>query len=321
MRHRAGPVVERRLLLLWLGLGLLCAGFLGWQLRAPYGVILELRGTKLAALICVGAATGAATVLFQTIAMNRLLTPGIVGFDALFVLMQTLLVATLGGVGLAQIPGMLRFGLETLVLVGAATMLFGLLLRQSAADVTRMILTGVILGVMLRGLVSMVQRLLDPAEFAVVQQAMFASFGRVDPGQLSVAALCLLSALAISLRMAPALDVAGLGRGAARGLGLDHDRVVIVTLMLIALMVSVSTALVGPITFLGLLAASLARQMVNTHRHAVLIPAAAVIGAIILVGGQFVFERLLRQQSALAVVVEFLGGLLFLALVLRKVRT
>lgn len=314
-------MAERRLLLLWLGLGLLCAGFLAWQLRAPHGVILELRGLKLAALICVGAATGAATVLFQTIAMNRLLTPGIVGFDALFVLMQTLLVVTLGGVGLALIPGMLRFVLETVVLMGAATLLFGLLLRQSAADVTRMILTGVILGVMLRGLASMVQRLLDPSEFAVVQQAMFASFGRVDAGQLGVAAMCLLAALALSLRMAPALDVAGLGRGTARGLGLDHDRVVIVTLMLIAVMVSVSTALVGPITFLGLLAASLARQVADTYRHAVLIPAAALIGAIILVAGQFVFERLLRQQSALAVVVEFLGGLLFLALVLRKVRT
>ena len=309
------------MLLLWLGLGLLGAGFLLWQLRAPYGVILELRGLKLAALICVGAATGVATILFQTVAMNRLLTPGIVGFDALFVLMQTLLVASLGGVGLAQIPGMARFGIETAVLVAAATVLFGTLLRRDAGDVTRMILTGVILGVLLRGLAGLVQRLLDPSEFAVVQQAMFASFGRVDAGQLLAAALCLTAALVAAMRMAPALDVAGLGRGAARGLGLDHDRVVRIALMLIAVLVSVSTALVGPITFLGLLAASLARQVTDTHRHAVLIPAAAGIGALILVAGQFIFERLLRQQSALAVVVEFLGGLLFLALVLRKVRT
>lgn len=313
-------MAERRLLYLWLGLGICGAGLLGWQLRAPYGVILELRGMKLAALICVGAAIGAATILFQTITMNRLLTPGIVGFDALFVLMQTLLVATLGGVGLAQIPGMVRFTLETLVLVVAATALFGLLLRRDAGDVTRMILTGVIFGVLLRGLASMVQRLLDPSEFAIVQQAMFASFGWVDPGQLAIAAVCLGLTLVAALRLAPALDVAGLGRGTALGLGLDHNRVVIMTLMLVAVLVSVSTALVGPITFLGLLAASLARQITDTHRHAVLIPAAALIGALILVAGQFVFERLLRQQSALAVVVEFAGGILFLALVLRKVR-
>jgi iron complex transport system permease protein len=301
-------------------LAALVALFLLWGLRAPHGFILELRAGKLAALVLVGAATGAATVLFQTVAMNRLLTPGIVGFDALFVLLQVLLVAALGGVGLAQIPQALRFGLETAVLMAAAMALFGLLLRRDAGDVTRMILTGVILGVLLRGLAGMVQRLLDPAEFAVVQQAVMASFNRVPLPQLAAAGAVLALALAGALRMAPALDVAGLGRGTARGLGLDHDRVLRRALMLIAAMVSVSTALVGPVTFLGLLAASLARSLCDTHRHAVLIPAAALLGAVILVAGQTVFERLLAMQSALAVVVEFFGGLVFLLLVLRKGR-
>lgn len=313
-------MAERRVLVLWLALLGLGAGFLAWHLRAPYAVILELRAAKLLALICVGAATGAATVLFQTIAMNRLLTPGIVGFDALFILMQTMLVAVLGGVGAAQIPAMPRFVIEAAVLMCAATALFGLLLRRDSADVTRMILSGVILGVLLRGLAEMVQRLLDPSEYAVVQQAMFASFGRVGSDQLVAALAVLTVALGLALRMAPALDVAGLGRQTARGLGLNHDRLVLRALMLIAALVSVSTALVGPITFLGLLAASLARHLVDTHRHAVLIPAAALIGALTLVAGQFVFERLLAQQSALSVVVEFCGGILFLALVLRKLR-
>ncbi|MBN8185418.1 MAG: iron chelate uptake ABC transporter family permease subunit [Rhodobacteraceae bacterium] len=313
-------MAERRLL--WLGLALLalCGAFLAWQLRAPVGFILGLRAAKLGALVCVGAATGAATILFQTVAGNRLLTPGLVGFDALFVLLQTLLVATLGGVGVAMIPASVRFGVELVALAAASALLFGLLLRRDARDVTRMILTGIILGVLLRGLASMVQRMMDPSDYAVVQQAMFASFGRVDPQQLAVAAVVLLAALAAALRMAPALDVAGLGRETARGLGLNHDRVVMVSLLLMAAMVSVSTALVGPITFLGLLTASLARQVTGTHRHALLIPASAIIGALILVAGQFVFERLLGSQSALAVIVELFGGLLFLVLVLKRRR-
>lgn len=308
--------------MLWLALALMLAsaGFLAWQLRGPVGFILELRAVKLGALICVGAATGAATVMFQTIAMNRLLTPGIVGIDALFVLFQTLLVAALGGLGAAQIDSALRFILETLVLMTATSALFGVLLRKGAGDVTRMILTGVILGMMLRGLAEMVQRMLDPSEFSVVQQALFASFGRVDTGQLVAAAVLMLVALGIAMRMAPALDVAALGRSTARGLGLDHDQLVRRTLFLVAGLVSVSTALVGPLTFLGLLSASLARQITDTHRHAVLLPVAALIGALILVAGQFVFERLLSSESALAVVVEFFGGLLFLFLVLRRRR-
>ncbi|EAR50197.1 ABC ferric siderophore transporter, inner membrane subunit [Oceanicola granulosus HTCC2516] len=311
-------MAERRLALLALGLGGLVALFLLWQLRAPAGFILSLRAAKLGALLLVGAATGAATVLFQTVAANRLLTPGIVGFDALFVFLQTALVLALGGVGYAALPGMASFLAETACLMGAAMALFGALLRRGADDVVRMILTGVILGVLLRGLAGFAQRVLEPSEFAIVQAASFATFGAVDPGQLAIAALVLAAALAGALRLAPALDVAALGRVRARTLGLAHDRLVLAALGLVAAMVSVATALVGPITFLGLLAAALARAAVGTDAHARLLPAAALTGALILVAGQTLFERLLGMQSTLAVIVEFAGGLLFLALVLRR---
>ena len=273
------------------------------------------------ALVLVGAATGAATVIFQTIAANRLLTPGIVGFDALFIFIQTTLVMILGGVGYADLPETPKFLAEAACLTAAAMALFGVLFRKGAEDVIRMILTGVILGALLRGLAEFVQRLLDPSEFAVVQQASIASFNSVDEGQLGIAAVVLVLALLAAWRLAPALDVAGLGRAKARTLGLPHDRLVLAALGIVALLVSVSTALVGPITFLGLLAASLAHAALRDFRHAVLIPAAALIGASILVAGQAVFERVLGLQSALAIVVEFAGGLLFLALVLARRRT
>ncbi|WP_417724537.1 iron chelate uptake ABC transporter family permease subunit [Salipiger sp.] len=311
-------MADRRLAWLAGALLLASAAFLFWGLKGPAAFILTLRGTKLAALLLVGAATGMATVLFQTVAMNRLLTPGIVGFDALFVFLQSALVMGLGGLGLAQIPSTLRFGMETLLLMGAAMALFGLLLRRGAGDITRMILTGVILGVLLRGASDLIQRMLDPSEYSVVQQAMFVSFGAVPRDALGLAAVVLVAACGTALRLAPALDVAGLGRGMARGVGLDHDRLVMVALALTAAMVSVATALVGPIAFLGLLAASLARALMDSHRHALLLPASALIGALILTLGQFAFERLLGLQSTLAVLVEFFGGLLFLFMVLRR---
>ncbi|TDX28251.1 iron chelate uptake ABC transporter family permease subunit [Rhodovulum visakhapatnamense] len=320
MAETAGtfPRPARRL---WALAGLLAALsllFLFWHLRGPTGFILSLRATRLAALILVGAATGMATVLFQTVAANRLLTPGIVGIDALFIFLQTALVATLGGLGYALLPEFGRFLAETALLTLAATALFGLLLRRGAGDVTRMILTGVILGVLLRGLAELAQRMLDPSEFAVVQQAMFASFGSVPTGALWMAAVVLVGAGALAIAMAPALDVAALGRPTARGLGLAHDRLAVAALMLVAAMVAVATALVGPVTFLGLIAAALGRVLAGTYRHAVLLPAAGLSGAAILVAGQFVFERLLGLHSTLAVLVEFFGGLLFLALVLNR---
>ncbi len=307
---------ERRLV----GMGVLllaaAALYLGWNLRAPMGFILGLRAERLAALVMVGAASGAATMVFQTLIGNRLLTPGIIGFDALYIFLQTLLV--LGGAGFAALAPPVLFAAETACLMGAALVLFGLLLRRGAQDLVRLVLTGVILGVLLRGLASFAQRLLEPSEFAVVQQASVASFNAVEAALLPYAGIALALSLAIALTLAPALDVAALGRIAARTLGLGHDRLVMAGLVVVAALVAVSTALVGPMAFLGLLAASLAQTLLRSHHHALLIPAAALTGAVILVLGQFLFERLLGLQSALAIVVEFLGGLVFLTLVLKR---
>jgi iron complex transport system permease protein len=309
---------NKTLVLLGTALLLASALFLLWDLREPKGFILELRATKLSALILVGAATGVATVLFQTVANNRLLTPGLVGFDALFVFLQTLMVLGLGGLGYVQIPANTRFILEALVLLGFAQLLFVTLLRKSAQDVMKMVLTGIILGTLLRGLADMGQRLLNPSEFAMVQQAMFASFSAVDPMRLGLSAGLLAGGFAVALHISPALDVAALGRLRARALGLGYDRLILLALGLLSVLVAVSTALVGPVTFLGLLAASLAREALKDHRHRLLLPASAVIGALILTLGQFLFERVLGLQSTLAVVVELLGGALFLYLVLRR---
>ncbi|MEJ6394837.1 iron chelate uptake ABC transporter family permease subunit [Gymnodinialimonas sp. 2305UL16-5] len=292
--------------------------FLVWNLRQPIPFILSLRAEKLAALIMVGAATGIATTLFQTIAQTRLLTPGIVGFDALFIFLQTLLVLTLGGVGYVTLPAFGAFLMETATLIVAAVALFGIILRKGASDLVRIVLTGVILGILLRGLTSFFQRILDPSEFAIVQQAMFATFASVEADQLAVASIILICAFAAALWMAPKLDVAALGRDPARSLGLNYDRFVLGVLALVAALVAVSTALVGPITFLGLLAASLAHALIPSHRHAALLPASGAIGAVILLSGQFIFERVLSVTSTLTVIIEFLGGLLFLVLVLRR---
>lgn len=311
-------MARRRLILLVAALLAVSALYLCWGLRSPYPFILSLRGGRLASLLLVGASAGAATVVFQTIVGNRLLTPGIVGFDAMFVLIQTTLVLVLGGAGYATLPAFPQFLIEAACLAGAATILFGAVLRHGAADMTRLVLTGVILGLLMRGLTGFMQRILDPSEFAIVQGASFASFASVDPRQLAVAAPLFLLAIAASLRLAPLLDVAALGRSHARSLGVDHDRLARMSLAVTAALVATSTALVGPVTFLGLLAAGLAAALLPDWRHAVLIPAAAMLGALVLVLGQFLFERLLGLQSTLAVIVEFLGGLVFLVLVLRK---
>ena len=160
-------------------LGLLGAASLVWMFQGLGGgnraFILQLRRTKLAGLVVVGAATGIATVLFQTAAANRVLTPSIMGFDALYVLLQTGLVAALGVAGFAALPAAPTFLAEVAAMSLLAAGLFGTLLGQGARDIPRMILTGVILGVMFRALSGFLARVMDPNAFATVQAASIAA--------------------------------------------------------------------------------------------------------------------------------------------------
>nr|WP_303623811.1 iron chelate uptake ABC transporter family permease subunit [Shimia sp. CNT1-13L.2] len=296
---------------------LACGFFMLWGLPSFSPFILTLRAERLLALVVVGAAVGASTVVFQTVAANRILTPTIMGFDSLFLMVQTGLVFLFGGLSYAALPVTPKFLLETLLMMLAAMVLFSLLFGRGRRDMHRMILVGVIVGILFRSLTVFLQRLLDPSEFSVVQGAMFASFGAVDLTTLYLATgLCCL-VFAVLVPMLRPLDVIALGRSPAVGLGVSYDRALVGLLGITAALVAVSTALVGPISFLGLLVASLAHALMRTHRHALLVPAAALIGAVILVVGQGVFERVLGLQSSLAVIVEFFGGLLFLILVLR----
>jgi iron complex transport system permease protein len=181
-----------------------------------------------------------------------------------------------------------------------------------------MLLVGVILGTFFRSVAGFLQRIMDPNEFAVVQGATFASFSKVRTDLLLIAALLAAVGLALAWRQRHALDVVALGRPVSIGLGVDHDTLCRLALALVALLVSVSTALVGPVAFFGLIVASLAHVVVRSPHHAHLLPAAAMLGATILIAGQTLFERALGMQATLSVVIEFAGGLLFLFLLLRR---
>ncbi|MGX9418742.1 iron chelate uptake ABC transporter family permease subunit [Vibrio sp. WJH972] len=305
---------DKRLWGLFISLILVITLLFSWNLTTHIAFILELRAVKLGGLLVVGAAIGISTVLFQTISNNRVLTPSIMGFDALYLLMQTCLIFFLSGLSYAHLPGNTLFFLNTLIMLIASVILFSAVLKKTRQDIQLMILVGVIFGLVFRSLSTFIQRLIDPSEFAILQSVMFAQFGGINQTELISALLLLIIVCIWVARNCEVLDVMLLGRRAAKSLGLDYDRIQFKTLCAISILVSVSTALVGPIIFLGLLVSALAHSLMKTHRHALLIPAASMISAVILLLGQVVFENLLERQSTLTVVIEFVGGLFFLLL-------
>lgn len=308
-----------------LALGALAAlviwAFMTINAHGNWDFILLFRGTKLAVMILVAYAVAVSTVLFQTITHNRILTPSLIGFDALYALIQSLAAFGFGG-GLASLSNTppTQFMAQVAVMTGLACLLFRWLFAGSTHSLHRVILVGIIFGLLFRSLSNFVMRLIDPNEFLILQDRLFASFNSVDNELLPIAAAMLLVTSVMALRMVPRYDVLALGRHVAIALGVNYHRTVMFTLMLIAVMVSVSTALVGPITFLGLLVSNLAYYFSRSERHRVTLPASILVAVCLLVGGQTVLEHVLELNTSVSVVIEFFGGALFLILVTRGAR-
>ena len=286
--------------------------------KGNWDFVLPFRGGKLLGLVLVAYAVATATVLFQTITQNRILTPAVMGFDSLYVALQTALVFFLGTRDLATIDMRLRFVLEMVLMVALSMALFYWLFLSRRRSLHLVVLAGLVFGVFFRSLSHMMQRILDPNEFIALQDMLFASFNTIDTQLLAVSSVVVLVTAWVSRRLLAKLDVLMLGRDTAVNLGIDYQRVVMMLFAVIAVLVSVSTALVGPVTFFGLLVASLAYQAVATDRHKYTLPAATLIAIIALVGGQTVMERVFGFDTALSVIIEFTDGLAFMLLLYRN---
>ncbi|HET7410826.1 MAG TPA: iron chelate uptake ABC transporter family permease subunit, partial [Paracoccaceae bacterium] len=230
------------------------------------------------------------------------------------------MVFVLGSITVSTADQRLLFGVELLLMGGFAALLYRWIFDGAARSLHLLMLVGVVLGVLFRSLSGFLQLLIDPGEFLVLQDRLFASFGSVDSSLLGLSALLVASASVAAWRLLPVLDVLTLGREPSIMLGVDHRRVVAIVFALVTLFVSVSTALVGPITFFGLLVANLAYRLMPVARHAWTLPAAALLGVVCLVGGQTVFERGLGFDGTLGMVVEFAGGIVFILLLVRGAR-
>ncbi len=295
--------------------------FMTLHLQGNISYVLKHRGQILFTIVLVAFASGISTLLFQTITQNRILSPSVMGLEALFVFIQTLLVFFVQLSQLSQVGSMVPFLGETALLMIFATLLYRWLFNRSGLDLHRVLLTGLVFGTLFRSLSGLMQRLLSPGEFAVLQSRMFATFTHADPAVLALSAVLIAAITIIVWRIRHRLDVIALGRNSATALGVPFQRYVTGLLLLVSLLVAISTALVGPMTFLGLLVVNLAWPVVGSWRHRYLLPGTVLIGIIMLTGGQLILEQVFNMAGTLSVIIEFLGGGLFIYLILKKVAT
>lgn len=331
--RRSGPLpsttLRRRYWIVLIGLIVLAlalaVGLVIWDNPMPAGSdgfwrIVQLRGTNVLVMAIVAFCHASATVAFQTVTTNRILTPSIMGFESLYLVVQTGAMYFFGVAGLVSLTGVPQFLLQIGLMVGLAVALYGWLLAGKYGNLHVMLLIGIIIGGGLGSVSTFMQRLLTPSEFDVLTARLFGSIANADADYLPVALpLCAVAGTLLWLR-ARRLNVLALGPAPTTSLGLNHRAELIIVLVLVAVLIATSTALVGPMTFLGFLVATLAYQFADTHDHRYVLPVAVLTGFVVLAGAYFVMKNLFYAQGVVSIIIEIVGGVTFLVVILRKGR-
>ncbi|NYD67662.1 iron chelate uptake ABC transporter family permease subunit [Agromyces atrinae] len=283
-----------------------------------FGIIVGRRFVTVATIVVVAACQAVATVLFHTATGNRILTPSIMGFDALYVVMQTGLVFFFGAQSLAATDGLLKVALQSILMVGFATLLYSWLFSGRLGNLHIMLLVGIVLGIGFSSLSTFMQRLLTPSEFDILSARLFGNISNSNVEYLPWAAIVIAIVLVVVWRGRFRLDVLALGRDTSVNLGLRYKREVTLLLILTAVLISISTTMVGPLTFFGFIVATLAYQLTGSAEHRHVLPFAFLLGVVTLLVGYFVLNHVFYAAGMLSVIIEFGGGLFFIIYLLRK---
>ncbi|MCZ8534421.1 iron chelate uptake ABC transporter family permease subunit [Psychrobacillus psychrodurans] len=290
-------------------------------LNGSYDYALPRRAIKVLAMALTGVAIAYSTVIFQTITHNKILTPSVMGLDSLYMLIQTIIYYFFGSMSILVINKNYNFAISVIAMIVFALLLYKFLFKAGKRPVYFLLLVGIILGTFMGSITTFLQVLIDPNEFTSLQNKMFASFNNVNGDLVWLALVIIILTVVYGWRNISELDVLSLGRDNAINLGVDYDKIVKTMLVLSSILIATSTALVGPITFFGLIVANLSYQFFNTYKHTTLIIGASLMSLVALIGGQWVVERIFTFDTTLSVIINFIGGIYFIYLLLKESRT
>ncbi len=285
-----------------------------------FWLIAQRRADALIAMAIVAVCQAMATVSFHTVTNNRILTPSIMGFESLYVAINTATIFFLGASGLNDARTVPTFLMQMAVMVGLSLVLYSWLLTNRKQNMHAMLLVGVVIGGGLGSLSTFMQRMLTPSEFDILTARLFGSVNNAETEYYPIAIPIVAIATTLLVLNARKLNVISLGADVSTNLGVNHKAHAIYTLILVSLLMATTTALVGPMTFLGFLVATLAYQFADTYDHRYIFPMAVGLAFFVLIAAYFLMQHVFSAQGVVSIIIELVGGSVFLFVIMRKGR-
>lgn len=244
-----------------------------WYLRLP----------KMLTAILAGASLSVAGLMMQTLFRNPLAGPYILGVSSgasLGVALITMCGVAVGGSSIAWLGGGLISGAA--ITGSILVMLLVMLIAKRIRSNVTLLIVGMMVGNIAGALVNMIQNFANPDSLKLFIVWTLGSLTGVGWEQLPILSMGVLLATIIVLLLIKPLNGLLLGEDYARGLGINVERTRWMMVTASCLLAGSVTAFCGPIAFIGVAVPHIARGIFATSNHRLTIPAAALIGANIL---------------------------------------
>ena len=287
--------------------------------RAAFETIMSRTYPALIGMAAAAVLIAVVSLSFQTVTGSRILTPSMIGFDSVFVGTQTILVFVFGSVSRAFTNPYLNYLIVAGTMVIVSTMMYGFILRKNNNNLVFLLMFGLILSGIVRSGSTYLQVIMDANDYNQVKAATSVTVNNMNTNIILIALPLMITVVAAIFLRHKTYDVMALGQDNAKSLGISYEKEVKLNLFLISLGMSVTTALIGSLTFLGLLAVNIARELFKTHKHIYLFIGSAGLAALALICGQALAE-LLQGAVPVTVIIDLIGCSYMFYLILKEGR-
>jgi iron complex transport system permease protein len=263
-------------------------------------------------------AIGSASIIFQSIINNRIVTPCLLGMNSMYTLVHTAVVFAAGSGSVLATNSNLSFAVDLVVMSVTATFIYSYMFRKTGNNVLYVLLIGTVLSSFFGSIQSTMIRVMDPNEYDALLTSLVADFNNVQVEVIAFSVILLVTLTIFLWKDLQLLDVITLGKAQAINLGVDYDGTIRRLLLGVVLCIAIATAMVGPVSFLGLIIANLSRQLFKTHKHSYLIGGSVLIGMIAMIAGQTISQHVYSYAVPISTLITIGGGIYFLYLLLFK---
>lgn len=283
-----------------------------------FDYIIPKRLLRLATLVLGSICLAFSAISFQTIVGNRILVPSIMGYEAVYLLWQVLLIFFVGTQGVVILGANNNFFISLALMLLYSWSMHSWLLPRCKNDMFVMLLFGFVLTMVIGTVTQFIQLRISPGEFAVFQGLSYTSFNHANSTTLTYAALTMILVFWLGRKTLPILDVLALGREQSLSIGVDHPKYVRLFFALIAILVAISTSLIGPTAFMGIFIANIAYALANNNKHKFTLPIGCMVAIAIFLIAQILVEHVFNYKTTVSILVNFVCGIYFLVLIVHS---